>query len=365
MIKRSDRLSNYQYSALIISTIIGVVVIGLPRLAGKAAGKGALLATFLGGILAVIMAALIALLGRRYKDKTIIEYSVILLGKIPGKLMGALILLYFVLATSIILRSFSDALKGLLLKNTPLEIIMITMLLTSIYLALNGVSTIAKLSELFLPIIVLSLLLVIGLSISNFDYIRFMPVLTPAMIPVVKGIPDLMTAFQGYEIIFLVIPFMYSHKKIIPFTILGVGIPVILYTLLVGISVGVLGLKAIEQLNYPAVTLAEKINFPGGFAERFDIFFVFLWILAAFSSQANFFYMASLTTVRIFGLTNYQPFIYLLAPIVYILAILPQNLIEMQAVTKYTGYMGIGISILTVALLLLTLASKKGRSRDV
>ena len=95
MVKRQDKLSNIQYSSLITSTIIGVVVIRLPRLAVASAGVGAVLATFNSGVLATVIAVAIAILGKRFYNQTIMEYSSLILGKVLGKLFGALIALFF------------------------------------------------------------------------------------------------------------------------------------------------------------------------------------------------------------------------------------------------------------------------------
>ena len=186
------------------------------------------------------------------------------------------------------------------------------MLLTTIYMVSNGINGIAKVSELFLPIIILSLLLVIGLSANNVKFMNLRPTLTPAFGQAIKGIPDMVLAFQGFEIIFLIMPFVHDHKKAIPYTIVGVGIPTILYTMVVAMTIGTFGLQTTQKLNYPTIILAEVISFPGAFAERFDIFIAVLWILAAFTTIANLFYMSSLTTVRLLGLRHYKPFMYII-----------------------------------------------------
>lgn len=359
MVNNQDKLSNFQYSSLITSSIIGVLVISLPKMAASVAQEGAVLATILAGIISTVFAVFMSILGRRFYKETIMEYSTKLVGKFLGKLFGGLIVIYFIAITSVILRDFSDALKGLLLESTPVEIITITMLLTTVYLTLNGINGIARISELFIPIIIISLVLLIGLSLSNVNYLRLKPVLKPPLLLTIKGIPNLIMAFQGYEIIFLIIPFLYDHKRVIPYTFLGLGIPTILYTLIVCVSIGVFGLKTTQQLNYPTITLAEQIIFPGTLLGRFDILFAILWILAAFTTIANFLYMSSLSTVRLLGLRNYQPIIYFLMPMIYVLSILPQNLIEIEKFTEMVGYLGLGVSIITMGLLLISLISGK------
>ena len=357
MLKKHDKLDGIQYIALISSTIMGVIVISLPNIAIESAHEGALLSTIMASILATIFAVSMNILGNRFPKKTIIEYLVSLMGKPLGKSLGFILIIYFTSTTAVILRVFSDALKGLLLHNTPLEVIMISMLLTVVYLCLNGINGITKLSELFLPIIILSLLLVIGLSASNFNFVRLRPVLLPSLWQSIKAIPNLASVFLGYEIILVVTPFVARNKSTIPNTLIGIGIPSVLYILLVIMAIGVFGLRPTQQMNYPTITLARRINFPGAFAERFDIFFVMLWTLAAFISVANFFYISSLSIVRLFTLRNYQPFVYFLAPIVYMLAILPQDRPEIKLINTYVGYLGIGISVFAIGLLVFVLIS--------
>lgn len=363
MTRKQGRLSYIQYSSLIISTMIGVIVVRLPKLAAVSAEEGAVYSALISGVLTIVIAVAMAILGKRFHNQTIMEYSTLILGKVLGKLFGALVTFYFIIGASVVLRDFSDALKGLLLKNTPLEIIMISMLLTVVYMVTNGINSVAKVTELFLPIIILSLALVIVLSGSNFKFVNLRPTLIPNFRLIIKGIPDLVIAFQGYEIILLVIPFLNDHKKVIPYTIIGTGIPTILYTILVAMTIGVFGLETTQNLNYPTISLAEGITFPGAFAERFDIFIAVLWILAAFTTIGNLFYMFSFTTVRLFGLKHYKPFVYILAPIVYILAILPQNLMEIRRFSSITGYIGLGVSIIIVGMLFLAWISGGKRER--
>ena len=69
-----------QGAAILISTIIGVGVLALPRFAVEAADTGASLVTFLGFLLACIGLGLITLLGMRFPNKSIVQYSEDILG---------------------------------------------------------------------------------------------------------------------------------------------------------------------------------------------------------------------------------------------------------------------------------------------
>ena len=308
MLKKHDKLDGIQYIALISSTIMGVIVISLPNIAIESAHEGALLSTIMASILATIFAVSMNILGNRFPKKTIIEYLVSLMGKPLGKSLGFILIIYFTSTTAVILRVFSDALKGLLLHNTPLEVIMISMLLTVVYLCLNGINGITKLSELFLPIIILSLLLVIGLSASNFNFVRLRPVLLPSLWQSIKAIPNLASVFLGYEIILVVTPFVARNKSTIPNTLIGIGIPSVLYILLVIMAIGVLvETNPTDELSHHYV--GQKNKFSRCICGKIRYLLCNALDSAAFISVANFFYISSLSIVRLFTLRNYQPFV--------------------------------------------------------
>ncbi|MDD4679610.1 MAG: GerAB/ArcD/ProY family transporter, partial [Clostridia bacterium] len=113
-------LSNFQVSALVTLSAVGMIIISIPRIAAEQAGIDGALAVFLAGILSIILAGVIITLSKRFPTKTVIEYSQEILGKLFGKVYGIILVLYSITVLSYILRGFADALKVLLLPRTPL-----------------------------------------------------------------------------------------------------------------------------------------------------------------------------------------------------------------------------------------------------
>ena len=115
-----------------------------------------------------------------------------------------------------------------------------------------------------------------------------------------------------------------------------------------------------SKMLYPTMSLARSITFPGAFAERFDILFGVLWVLAAFSATSISYYIASLSITRLLKLKNYRPFIFILLPLVYITAIMPQNIYQMNQIIEIAGYLGMIMTSIPIPLLAIIWIKNKG-----
>ncbi|NLC44671.1 MAG: GerAB/ArcD/ProY family transporter, partial [Clostridiales bacterium] len=113
MQNKQKGLSNFQVSALVALTIIGMTIVFIPRIAAEQAGIDGALSTLLAGILSIVLAAVIITLSKRFPNETVIEFSQEILGKVLGKAYGILFVLHSTAVVAYILRGFADALKVL------------------------------------------------------------------------------------------------------------------------------------------------------------------------------------------------------------------------------------------------------------
>lgn len=351
-------LTSFQVSAIVTLSSIGLVVMFVPRIAAEYAGIDGALATFLAGILSTVTVAVIIILSKRFPNQTIIEYSQQILGKFLGKAYGALIVMYALTVSSTILRGFADAIKILLLPSTPLEIIMICMLLIALYCVHGGISTISRTFEVFLFPVILVIAAILFFNLTEVQLFRYRSSLSNGIVPVLRGAAGVTLSYLGYEILFFLLPFVQNKKSVLLSGVLGMIAPIIVYTGLVFVSIGILGDLPTSQLVYPTIHLARRIGIE--FFERFDIFFIVFWILAVFTSYTIYLYMASISITRLLGLRNYKPFISILMPVCYAIAILPQNISEIQYLNLITNYSGLLIISSSIPLLIVAVIRKKG-----
>ena len=230
MYNTEDKLTNTGIMFLVVSSIFGVTGLALPRLAADVAGVDSIVTIPIAGAIALIFLYFTVKLSAEYPSKTVVEYVNDILGSFLGKICGVILTLYILSVSGIVLRIFADAVKGLMLPQTPLEIIMISMIFTSTYLTMNGISSISKVCEIFIPIIIIVSAALILLSLKHFDIEEFYPIFSMGAKPILLGVPNIFTAFVGFEILMFITPFTDKNNNVLKYSIWGMIIPTCIYT---------------------------------------------------------------------------------------------------------------------------------------
>jgi len=358
-----DRISGVQVTALVSSAVIGVGIMSLPNRIADQVKTGATVIAIVSAVMVLIATYIVAFLSRRFPYRTVFDYGPTIVGRILGKLITGVLLFDFILVSSIVVRMFASVIKLFLLEQTPIEVIIISILMVSAYLVQNGINPIARICELFFPITIIALSLLLILSLQNFDFKELYSSWQIGAMDLLKGIPSTMLAYLGFEVLLIVPAFMIEPKGVIKYGITGVGAAVVLYIVTVVMCIGVFSGDDLRYLLYPTLELAKTISFPGAFAERFDIFFAVFWVLAVFTTIAIYHYLSAFSMTRFFGLKNYRPFCYFLLPVIYFLSLSPQNIYQTRLAAALVSYVGGLVSfVLPVVLLVTALLRKKGVS---
>lgn len=350
-----------QAAAVLISTIIGVGVLPLPLFAVRAADSGAPLVTLLAIMVAFVGVVLISKLGIRFPQKSIIQYSEDILGKWPAWIGSMLIILFFAILTSLAAREFGEVVITSVLKKTPLEITVIAMLLMATLAARNDVPTFVYIHNMYLPIILGPAILIVALSLKNADVIYLQPVwgndLHPG--PYFRGVLTIAALFQGAFVHTMVIPFMRKPEKALKSGLWGVGIAGGLYFTIVLAAVGVFGPEETENLLWPTLELAKTTTLPGNILERLDAAFLAVWVTAVFTTLFSSYYFTIHATSKLFRLRDHKMLSLFVLPYLFIMAMVPQNILHMYIVIEIVGQIGLLITIAYPFLLLVIAAFRK------
>lgn len=293
----------------------------------KLAGPDAWLAIVFALVLIAPGTTLIALLGRRFPRESIIEYSQRTFGRLIGILIGLFYAGFWTLMAAKVLRQNTDLVNTFLLFRTPREAVMLIMLITVAYLIRNGLTPITKLNVFLFPLMFLPLAVSAFLSLRDFDYTNFFPFLTRGIRPVLEGALLVAGAFQGLEILLILMPFVIDQRNTVKasiFAVLLIWVPSLFEMIAV---LGVLGPEEASRQLYPTVSLIKASDFPGAFVERLEPLFLLGWIVAAFTTVYINFYLAGLALARLLGIREAKIMIYPLAPAILTLAMLPPNIL--------------------------------------
>lgn len=346
-------ITTTQAATILISTILGVGILPLPLFAVRAGDTGAPLVTLSGIVFASIGLFILAILGMRHPEKTIITYSEEIIGKWLGKLCSIFVISFFLILTSLAAREFGAVVVTAVLRETPLEVTVIVMLLLACISCRNNINVFSYIHNFYVPIILAPGLIIVALSLKNANILYLRPIIGNSLQDMFAGMLTISALFQGLFVITMIIPSMKNPQKAMKASFWGIFISGGLYLLIVIATVSVFGPEEIKQIFWPTLELARTTSVPGNILQRLDVIFLAVWVTAVFTTLFSSYYFTIHSIKELCKLKDQKMLSYFILPFVFVLAMLPQDILQMYVVIQNIGRAGLVITILYPALLLL------------
>lgn len=350
-----------QTVTILISTIIGVGILSFPLFAVQAANTGAPLVTLLGIVLAFLGLWVITFLGMRFPRQSIIQYSEEIVGKWLSFVGSFLIIVFFIILTALTAREFGEVVVINVLNRTPIEVTVIIMLLLATISARNDIFTFAYIHFFYTPIVLFPAILIVVLSLKNSDLVNVQPYWGNQPTNMLPGILTIAALFQGSFVISMIIPSMRNPQKAMKASIWGMVITGSIFLMIVFCVVAVFGAEATRFFLWPTLELVKTTSLPANVLERIDAAFLAIWVTAVFTTLLSSYYFSIHCLSNLFRLKDHRLFSYFILPIVFLIAMLPQNVLQLYAIIKQIGRIGLVITIVYPALLLVVAIIRKKR----
>lgn len=322
-------------------SIVGVLVIGQAAVAAGFVSPITVVVvalTMIGSFATPAYDAAIALRMLRFPNKTIIRYSEDILGKWAAREFGAVVV-------------------SSVLRETPLEVTVIVMLILAAINSRHDFTVFAYIHHFYLPVLVAPGLLIVILSLKNANMLNIPPLLgnTPQAGSMMNGVLTIAALFQGSFIYTLVIPAMRRPERAMKAAFWGMAIAGGLYLLIVIATVSVFGAQEIRLLLWPTLELARTTTLPANILERLDAPFLIIWVIAVFSTLFSSYYLMIHSASELFRLRDHKMFSFFALPFVFVIAMFPQNVLELYQIIQIVGKIGLILTI-TYPLLLLVIS---------
>ncbi|MFP3125701.1 spore germination protein [Ectobacillus funiculus] len=348
---------------VVASCTIAVGVLFIPRnLAGATNFFDGWLALVITGIFTIFFTGVITQLTSRFPNQTFFTYASAICSKPVASVITICFAIHYMVSVSYQTRFVAIVAKQYLLDQTPAEIISLLFLLVVVYAVSGSRIGVIRLNVLFLPIILFISLLVLGMNIPKFEPKNLSPLFTTGLEGYWKGSKESFFALVGSDILLFYVAFVNKPKKITKYAMIGAGIPLGLYLLIYMMAIGVFTAETTATLVYPTIELAKEAETPGGFLGRIESLFFMIWIMTIFNTASLYLDAGLIALSSLFQKVKKRTFIFLLTPFIYLIAMLPTNLIEVNVLGSYINYslFGLGILIPTALLLLAKARGIKG-----
>ncbi|MWC29454.1 GerAB/ArcD/ProY family transporter [Paenibacillus sp. MMS18-CY102] len=357
-------LTPLEMSMTIASMLIGVGILSLPRaLAKETVAFDGWISIVLAGGVAMLLGMLVTKTAVRTGGQPFLEYASSLISRPLACVLAVLQGLYFMGFCAYETRAIADISKQYLFNRTPVEYVSLAFILVIVYAASGSRSGILRLNVLFLPAVLLVVGIVVLFGYRWFEVENLQPLVVTSFSGILKGAKEVIFSLLGFEIILYYIAFMDKPEKAGKAVMAGITVPVVVYLVIYQLAIGIFSNIGTVNIVYPTIELAKEINFPGNFFERFESLFFVIWIMTVFNTAAMGFDLATECLSFLFKRLTKRVRIVILAPIIYLVCMFPQNMSEFSMLGTLISYFAVSFGITIPILLLLLGRGKKGAAK--
>ncbi len=365
MIKEGN-FGYHEAISLMVITITSKVFFTSPAMLMEIVGTSGWYMTLISASTAAFAFMFLYLLLKRFPNKNLMEISDLVLGKWAGSIVSFIIGGFLLVIASMNMREFTEVLKVYVLPDSPPSFIMVLFTIGLIMLSFMGLETIARYAKFVIYILGAGYVLVVLLSIQNFVPRHLYPVLGYGLDKtIINGV--LRSSFYGEIIVIGIIASSLQGPK----EIKRIGFTSLLIAGLLTCSALLAFNLAFpytiaQELTSPMYEMASLIDY-GGFFQRMEPIFLFLWNFGTIIEVALLFYAVVLVYCHVFKIPDKRPILLPMAILLYSLNLIPKGISEViSGVVQYMRTWGWIIYFIPSMLILIVavIRKKKGESRD-
>jgi spore germination protein len=358
--KPNDQITTVQTVMLISNFIMGAGILTLPRsVTEKTQTPDAWISVIISGLITMLIGFIMVKLCKRFPDKSLYQFSQIIIGKWLGSFISLIIVIYYIVLSAFEVRAMAETTRLFLLQGTPIWAILMPFLWIGLYLILGGINSIARMFEIIFPVTVIFFMIVMLLGISIFEVDNIRPIMGLGIKPVLKGLASTSLSFAGFEVILIIFFFMKKKKQATKATIIAIAIPLIFYAITIIMVVGALSVSGVLTQTWPVLTFIRSFEITGLFFERFDSLLLVIWIMQLFATYTVCYFAAVLGLSQLFG-KSIQTISFWVLPFIYFIAMVPTNINDMFTMGDWVGkFSFLLFSVLPIFLLFVSIIRRK------
>jgi spore germination protein (amino acid permease) len=352
-----EKLHPFHVTLLIYLVQSGVVIFSLPRLLAGVFGYNGWLSIIIFALISSFNIFLISLVFRMGKGNSIFD----ILEKSVSK-----ILLYPLYMTLIIVWSIIGCLVGKHYVNVfqmiafPTTHPMLFKLLIDILvflLVIKGIYNISKAATMFF-VLIFWMLLLLFMFINKLDWPRLTPFIFKEGGEKFWGSLEIYSAYLGYSVSLLLIPYVDKSKKFIKGVYAANGLTTFTYITVSFVCFSFYSLPQLKKMKFPLLDLLAYIELP--FIERMENLLFGFFLFSIIITIVMYLWSAILILERIIPKANKNLLAFIILFTTFFVSWIPDVLSEVETWLRYFSYAEIIISFGLPLFLIITLLVRKG-----
>ncbi|WP_176461949.1 GerAB/ArcD/ProY family transporter [Anaeromicrobium sediminis] len=358
----NESLTNRQIAFIIFGIVVGYGTLGLPKDITENAGTGAWFTLLISVVITMIFTYIITYLSYVHENKTIYEYSNILVGKFITFIFMIIYIIYFFVLFTMVTRISSEAIRLMVLIKTPVWALNLIFFLVVYYAVIKKLSVIGRVCEIYGLIIIIAALTIHGAVFTQGKLINLKPFFVAGhMGAYVKATLVTLVPFLGIEIL-VIIPFdnNKNNKKIFKYTIAMIGLIGFCYILNVESCISVMGVDGIVHYEDALFATIRRIDIKSlEFLERIDGIFLTIWIMCIICTITLGAYGSIFMINKLYNKIHFNILAFIVILSSFIVSQIPKTADEVGKILDYVGYLGlITAGVIPLILLIITKVKK-------
>jgi spore germination protein (amino acid permease) len=269
-------LSTFILFFIIHSIQVGIGIQGFQRLIFFEAKQDAWISVILAGLFTHIVVMVMIKTLQLYGPTDIYGIHHEVYGKWIGKIFNCLYILYCLWIFETVLINYIEVMQTWVFPTVPTWLFSCSILLLVIYGVTGGLRVIVG-ACFFSVILSLWMLGFIGFPLRFAELRHLLPVMESSITSILKGAHKMTLTIIGFEILYVVYPFLKERGKAIKFAHLGIAGTNLLYLIVMLITITYFSPGQLENTIWPTLSLFKIVKLP--FIERTEYVAISFWLL--------------------------------------------------------------------------------------
>ncbi|QRG65081.1 GerAB/ArcD/ProY family transporter [Brevibacillus choshinensis] len=297
------KISGTQAAMILYSTIMSTAMIIGPSIMAKRASNDLWISPIWASLMGFLAVFIACHLHKRFPKLSIIQQSEQIVGVAAGKVIGFLYLFILVQINGCIVREYTEFIT-LFLRDTPTIIVSAVLVMVCVYAVQGGIEVLARSAQVFFPLFVAPLVVMILLVLKDMEPQSIFPVLENGLIPTFEAAILPQAWFSEAFLLSFLLPFLDDRKngkRAAMITVFASMITMIVANLTTWFLMG----DVSKTLMFPIMDVARYISV-ADFFENLESGVMAIWVIGVFIKVSIFLYASVLGTAQWLQLSNYR-----------------------------------------------------------
>jgi spore germination protein KB len=324
------KISNIQLGLLAVASFYGSTAISTGALGAK---RDAWMASILAWLLGIILITITLMISKLNDGKNLCEILESCFGKFFGKVISVLYIFHFLHIASMNIRAFGEFMVTVSYDSIPLWVLMGLLLIIIIYAVRSGLVTLGRISEIFVPILPIPILILSSTILTIHDFSAFKPILVDIG-PVIKATGTVVaTIFGDFFVFLMILPYTNSEKGRFKAIYIALCVMEAFHLLIVIRETMLIGPGLFDTIFFPAHVAAQMLK-----VFNMDPFIDTNLLFGGSFKIIIHVYAAVKMTAELFDIEDYKPLVCAFAALTFVMSYwVFSDLLEMRKYLRGTG----------------------------